>query len=47
MDDAEKGMAWWNTLSESDRLYWLELANSACPADAWEWFKQARPDEVQ
>lgn len=44
--DAEKGMAWWNDLSESDRLYWLGLSGSASPADAWEWFKRARPEEL-
>jgi hypothetical protein len=43
--DAGNGVAWWNGLSESDRRYWLELAKSARPSDAWDWFKRARPDE--
>lgn len=39
--DAESGMAWWNSLSESDRRYWLDMARTACPADAWANFKRA------
>lgn len=41
------GMAWWNSMSESDRLYWLALAKSAAPVDAWERFKRVYPERVQ
>ena len=29
------GMAWWNRLSEAERAYWLRVANSARPVDAY------------
>jgi hypothetical protein len=33
--DEALGMAWWNALSEAERLRWHETAGSAVPADAW------------
>jgi hypothetical protein len=33
------GMSWFNGLSRSERAYWLELAGSARPADAWRTFQ--------
>lgn len=37
-EDAELGMAWFNQLTESQRRYWLNRADSARPADAWDRF---------
>lgn len=36
MDETEalEGIAWWNSLTEQMRLYWLNVAGSAVPADA-------------
>lgn len=41
-DDERAGIAWWNTLAESERARWLAAANSAKPADAWAAFKAER-----
>lgn len=38
--DALAGMAWWNALSRFDRAYWLGVADSAVPADAWRAYQQ-------
>jgi len=38
--DGERGMAWWNALSDEDRRYWLALSLGTSPADAWEYFKR-------
>lgn len=32
---AHEGMTWWNNLTEEMRRYWLSVAGSAVPADAW------------
>ena len=40
------GITWWNSLPETMRLYWCELAGSYVAADAWAHFKRARPEEV-
>jgi len=32
--EALDGIAWWNGLTENMRLYWLNVAGSAVPADA-------------
>lgn len=37
--DALMGVAWFNGLSRAERAYWLELAGSARPADAWRAFQ--------
>lgn len=39
--DAAAGMAWWNSLTALERAWWLELAQSATPADAWKAYKAA------
>jgi hypothetical protein len=41
-NDAELGMAWWNGLTELERAHWMEVADSAIPADAWKAWKLAR-----
>ena len=41
--DALVGMAWFNGLSQSERTYWLEAADSAAPADAWRAFQSGIP----
>ena len=33
--DEVAGMAWWNSQTELVREFWLRVANSARPADAW------------
>ena len=33
------GMSWWNSLPPTRRRYWLEVAGSARPADAWRAFQ--------
>jgi len=40
------GLAWWNSLSETMRTYWCELAGKYVAADAWAYFKRARPEET-
>jgi hypothetical protein len=38
--DAELGCAWWNGLTERERWRALHAADSAVPAEAWEWWKR-------
>lgn len=33
--DEQKGMDWWNAITEPQRSFWLKRAASAVPADAW------------
>jgi hypothetical protein len=40
--DGHAREGWWNSISEFERSYWLKIAGSAVPADAWEAFKTAR-----
>jgi len=40
--DALEGIVWWNSLSEVDRAFWLRMAFSAVPADAWALYKKNR-----
>jgi hypothetical protein len=45
--DERAGMAWWNGLTEAG-AYWLRVANTAIPAEAWAAYKRTRihdPDE--
>lgn len=37
--DARIGIAWWNGLTPTRRRYWLDVAGSAAPADAWRAFQ--------
>jgi hypothetical protein len=39
-DDADLGIAWWNALTERQRLEALKAADSDCPAEAWEHWKE-------
>ena len=39
--DPHQGMTWWNAMTENERTYWLEVAGSARPADAYDAFLQA------
>lgn len=34
----EIGMNWWNSLTETNRNFWLISANTATPAIAWKYF---------
>ena len=36
--DPQKGMSWWNAMSEAERGHWLKVAASARPADAYHAF---------
>lgn len=38
-EDARAGMAWFNTLTPPERSWWLSVADSARPADAWRAFQ--------
>jgi hypothetical protein len=38
--DELAGIEWWNSMSEPRRADWLQLADSARPADAWAEFKR-------
>lgn len=40
-DDPQAGVTWWDQCTEQDRAYWLEVAKSAVPADAWIAFQLA------
>lgn len=31
----EDGIVWWNSCTEEERAYWLRVAASAVPLDAW------------
>ncbi len=43
--NGERGMAWWNALTESDGRYWCFAAMTAVPAEAWRHFKSVTGDE--
>ena len=36
--DPHQGMTWWNAMAEAERGYWLGVADSARPADAYHAF---------
>jgi hypothetical protein len=40
IENARAGITWWNNLSRAERRYWLEAANSAVPADAWQAYRR-------
>ena len=40
--DAMQGIAWFNSLTPTKRRYWLNVASSAVPADAWAVYKRDR-----
>ena len=33
--EEQRGMNWWNQLTEDARAHWLQIAGSAIPAEAW------------
>ena len=35
----KKGMEWWSHIEPAQRAYWLDIAASAEPADAWAAYK--------
>lgn len=41
---AEAGIAWWNSIDDRARAYWLEMAKSAAPVDAYKAWLQYRAD---
>ena len=43
--DELAGIEWWNSMSEPRRADWLQLADSARPADAWAEFKRRSLDD--
>ncbi len=40
--DESEGMAWWNAMSEADRMAWALKAQSATVAEVWEFCKRTR-----
>ena len=40
-DDEKNGIDWWNSMTEFVRSYWLSVAGSAVPADAWAEYKKS------
>lgn len=46
-DSSEEAIKWWNGMHERERRYWLEVANSPRPIDAWYAYQRAKArDEV-
>lgn len=39
--DDRQGMEWWNNATHNERRYWLDVAKSARPVDAWTAYKQS------
>ena len=37
--DEAAGMEWWNALTEEQRAYWLDVANTAIGGEAWAYHK--------
>ena len=48
--DELAGIEWWSSISEPRRADWLQMAESAKPADAWAEYKRrtvaVRPQET-
>jgi hypothetical protein len=40
INDEHHGITWFNALTDRGRAAWLAAAQSACPADAWRFYKQ-------
>lgn len=43
IENALRGSIWWNSISRAERRHWLEVADSAVPADAWRAFQTGGP----
>ena len=41
------GMAWWNSLTEQRRAYWLSVARTSSPRQAWDYYKLCREVEEE
>lgn len=41
LDEPLAGIDWWNELSEMMRLHWLNVADSATPADAYRAYRSS------
>ena len=39
-EDIRKGVDWWDGLTDAERGYWRERAESPIPADAWRLYKR-------
>jgi len=47
LSDPQKGIDWWNGISEKERALWLAEAKSARPADAWHaWMTAEAHDDA-
>jgi hypothetical protein len=44
--DVVDGIEWWNSLSQTERAYWLKRATSPTAADAWIAYKIARAGDA-
>ena len=42
-EDTSAGITWFNSLTPTERRHWLEVADSAVPADAWRAFQSGAP----
>jgi hypothetical protein len=43
-NDDRAGMDWWNSLTETERAYWMAKAgNTGRAVDAWRAYKRASP----
>lgn len=40
-DDVLQSIKWWNRLAETQREFWLQVADSATPADAWAAYQES------
>jgi len=38
--DEAAGIAWWNSIPERQRAFWLELTHSGSAAEAWTEYKR-------
>ena len=41
------GIAWWNSMTEPERAYWLQRAKADAPKQAWEHYKRATCTDIQ
>lgn len=46
LEDALRGSVWWNAISPTVRRHWLEVADSAVPADAWVAYKRQQLEHI-
>lgn len=46
--DALAGLAWWDAITDGERVYWMDRAgNSGVATDAWAAFKRSRDPLAQ